>query len=109
MKGGVIIENLLGILMLLVFWSPVIAYVLLQLYGVVKLDRWWRGAAALPLLLMVPIIVNTVKAFKEKSNLAPIFLIIASPVAAVYLLVLTIVGRAARRHKTAEPSRQEQL
>lgn len=71
-------------------------YVLLQL----GLARWtsggWRKAALVPALLMVPIIGFTVLAFAAQSNLWPLLLLFASPVACLYLIVFAIILVIAR-------------
>jgi hypothetical protein len=75
-------ESLLG----LIAFAAVPAYPVLQIIALRTLTGGWWYAAAVPLLAMVPIVVFTAFAFNQQSNLWPLLLILASPVALLYLL-----------------------
>jgi hypothetical protein len=82
-------ESLLG----LIAFASVPAYPALQIMALRRLNGAWWYAAAAPLLAMVPIAAVTVIAFLQQSNLWPLLLILASPVASLYLLVTIGLGR----------------
>jgi hypothetical protein len=82
-------ETLLG----LVAFGAVPAYPALQIIALKRLKGGWWYAAAAPLLAMVPIAAFTVFAFMQQSNLWPLLLILASPIASLYLLVTIGLGR----------------
>jgi hypothetical protein len=75
-------ESLLG----LIAFAAVPAYPVLQIIALRTLTGGWRYAAAVPLLAMAPIVAFTAFAFNQQSNLWPLLLILASPVALLYLL-----------------------
>jgi len=76
-------ESLLG----LIAFAAVPAYPVLQVMALRNLKGGWRYAAAVPLLAMIPLVAFTLVAFQQQSNLWPLPLILASPVASLYLLV----------------------
>jgi hypothetical protein len=82
-------ETLLG----LIAFAAVPAYPALQIMALIKLKGGWWYAAAVPLLAMVPIAVFTVLAFLQQSNLWPLFLILAAPIASLDLMVTIGLGR----------------
>ena len=60
-----------------------------MLYRSVKQMRGgWRIAALLPLLVVIPIVVVTIRGLQQRSNLWPIYLIILAPVVLLYHTVL---------------------
>ena len=74
-------------------WLAVPLYVVLQ---VVALKRpGSRVAGAVPLAVMVPVFVATVVGIVQQSNLWPLLLLMASPVAVLYLTVVLLTGRRA--------------
>jgi hypothetical protein len=83
-------ETLLG----LIAFAAVPAYPVLQFMALRKLEGGWRYAAAVPLLAMIPLVAVTFIAFQQQSNLWPLLLILASPVASLYLLVTMGLYRA---------------
>jgi hypothetical protein len=65
----------LALLVPILFWGPFVAYLLLQVYGAITFERWWRAAALLPILVMVPVVIATIIDYNAQSNLWPILLI----------------------------------
>jgi hypothetical protein len=72
--------------------SPFSAYVALQTLALATLWRPLKYVALVPLPIMLWIAVLTFQAFHEHSNAWPLLLILVSPVAALALGVLEIVG-----------------
>ncbi len=75
-------------------------YVFLQYRFLLDWRGWWRAAAGLPLVPMVPIIAYTLMALSAASNLWPILLIFTVPVAFAYLLAAFLVRFFAMRLAT---------
>ena len=69
-------------------WLAVPAYILLQFVVIWRSSGPSRWVAGLPLVFMVPIFVLTVVAYAQESNLWPLFLLFASPVALLYVVVV---------------------
>ena len=92
-------EMLFGTLIVL----AVPAYLALQVYALLRLRGGWRTAALLPLLAMVPSAAVAIKLLVEGSNLWPMPVIILSPAAALYLL-LVLLARLLSIRYTASPS-----
>jgi hypothetical protein len=67
--------------------APVVAYLVFQIRALIKLRGGRRIFAAVPLLFMTPIFIVSIEALLKGSNMWPIFLIFASPVACVWLLI----------------------
>ena len=74
-------------------WLPVFAYPLLQVFALAKSRGFHRFLAALPLGAMTPVIGLTIKAYRNDSNLWPLCLIEASPVACVWIFVTLAIAR----------------
>ncbi|HET9417969.1 MAG TPA: hypothetical protein VFO30_01395 [Chthoniobacterales bacterium] len=72
---------------------PFTIYVLAQIFVPIRLRGAWRGLSLLPIPAMAYVVYATVGAFKEHSNMWPILLIIASPVAAFFLVLLFCLTR----------------
>ena len=77
-------------------WLAVPAYILLQFVVI-----WWtsgpsRWVAALPLVFMIPVFVLTGVGIAQESNLWPIWLLFASPVALLYVIVIAFVRPTAK-------------
>ena len=85
----------------LIFLS-VPGYFLLQAALTFWTRRGWRIASLVPAAAMVPILASTVIAFAAQSNLWPIPLLLAAPVAFLYLVFLL-------RAPPALPSRDKSL
>jgi hypothetical protein len=75
--------NLGGSPMLWLLWLSVFAYLILQ-FAVLMRGHSWLLAAS-PLLYMLPIMVLTIQAAVERSNMWPIFLLLAGPVALIHV------------------------
>jgi hypothetical protein len=76
-------------------WITVAVYFVAQCYTLAWRGAW-RIAAAVPLVGMIPVIVLTFQEYRQQSNLWPILLLFASPLALLYLIVLMAV-RATRK------------
>jgi uncharacterized protein YebE (UPF0316 family) len=77
--------------------APVVAYLVFQIRALIKLRGGRRIFAAVPLLFMIPIFVVSIEALRKGSNLWPIFLILASPVGCVWLLIAFKYGNNAKQ------------
>jgi hypothetical protein len=66
-------------------------YFLLQAALTFWTRRGWRIASLVPAAAMVPILATTVIAFAAQSNLWPIPLLLAAPVAFLYLISLSVL------------------
>jgi hypothetical protein len=88
----------------LMIGGPVV-YVSLQVYAVLRLTGGWRMASLLPLLGMVPVAIISGIALSLGSNLWPIWLILGSPFAVIYLLAVVVLARV--RGKTVSGSPPE--
>jgi hypothetical protein len=76
-------------------WLAVPAYIILQFVVIWRSSGPSRWVAALPLVFMVPIFILTVVALIQESNLWPLLLLFASPVALLYVVVVGLFMRAA--------------
>lgn len=80
-----------GAVMIMVgFWSGVLAYPILQFIAVKRMRGGWRVLAYLPLILMVFVFVITIVGFYQQSNLWPLILILVSPLVFLYLVILLV-------------------
>jgi hypothetical protein len=77
-------------------WITVAAYFVAQCYTLIAWHGAWRIATAVPLIGMIPVVVLTFQEYRQQSNLWPILLLFASPLALLYLVVLMAV-RATRK------------
>jgi hypothetical protein len=77
-------------------WLTIPAYVVLQVVALMRSSGGSRVAAALPLFVMVPVFALTVVALVQESNLWPILMLMASPVALVYVAVVALLARRSR-------------
>jgi hypothetical protein len=80
------LEWLIGELVMLA--AP--AYFFLQVLTVLRYRGRWRLLALVPLLVMVPLALHAGLAFAAGSDLWPVLLILASPIAFLYLLGLAV-------------------
>ena len=67
------------------------AYFFLQALMAVRYRGRWLVFSLVPLLFMVPLALHAAFAFAAGSNLWPLLLIFASPIAFAYLLGLAVV------------------
>ena len=77
-------------------WALILGYPILQVITVLKTAKWWRLIAVLPLIPMIYIIVETIKAYNQESNLWPIMYLFSAPVALVYLGIFLAIHKAVR-------------
>ena len=80
---------------------PFAVYLVLQATALFVLPRGRRLVALIPVVPMLGVVVATVRAYEAQSNLWPILLVLASPVADVYLGVIL----AQRRKSVASPEK----
>jgi hypothetical protein len=86
---------MIGIGSLIMLCVPV--YFVAQVVLLWRLKDKWRKAAAAPLVPMAFVLLYTVWAYHDGSNLYPIVLIFASPAALFYLAVVTLWWRLSGR------------
>ena len=85
-------DELLGLVVML----SLPGYVVLQWYAARSWDGGWRIAAFVPLVIMAGLVVQAALAFMAQSNLWPLMVILASPIACLYLIALAGVRAVAR-------------
>ncbi len=71
-------------------WLSVPAYIVVQVV-LRRASGFGRVAAVLPLLVMIPVFVLTIVNLALGKNLWPIFLLLASPLALLYVVVVSFV------------------
>jgi hypothetical protein len=86
-------------------WLGPLAYVLLQGVAVWRWRGAWRVASLVPLLAMAAAAATSVALLIQDSNLWPLPLFLASPVALLALLLLAGGRRWAGRREPARPGR----
>ena len=69
-------------------WLVVPAYIILQFVVIWRSSGPSRWVAALPLVVLVPVFVLTGVAYAQESNLWPLLLLFASPVALLYVVIV---------------------
>ena len=72
-------------------WLALPAYSILQIVVIRRSSGVSRWVATVPLVFMVPIVLLTVVGLVQESNLWPLLLLFASPVAFLYVLVAFFV------------------
>jgi hypothetical protein len=80
-----------------VLWLSVLAYVVVQIIVLRRASGFGKVAAALPLLVMIPVFVLTVVNLVLEKNLWPILLLFASPLALLYVMVVALFQSARKR------------
>ena len=71
-------------------WLTIPAYLVVQVIALRRSSGGTRIAAALPLFVMVPVFVHAALAFAHESNLWPLLMLFASPVALLYVGVIAL-------------------
>ena len=74
-------------------WLTIPAYVVVQVVALLRSAGGSRVAAVLPLFVMVPVFALTAVALVQESNLWPILMLLASPVALLYVAVVAVLAR----------------
>jgi hypothetical protein len=92
---------ILGTVIMSMAAISIIGYLILQPFLAFRFSGGWRIAALVPLIAIVPVIIHAGYGIATASNLWPVFLIISTPLAFLYLLILAGVHRYATR--TARP------
>jgi hypothetical protein len=78
-------------------------YLLLQVVVLYQVRGLWRAAAALPLVGMLPLFVLAAYEYSQQSELWPLMLVLSSPVAIVWLLIIAGLFYWINR-RTGQPS-----
>ncbi len=78
--------------------SSFTAYVILQAIALVTLKRWLRVLAMLPIPFMLALAFATFSAYRQDSNMWPLFMIFLSPVALLYVAGLELFGVGVQAH-----------
>ncbi len=84
-------------------WLSVLAYVVVQAIVLRRASGFGRVAAALPLLVMIPVFVLTIVNLLLEKNLWPIFLLLASPLALLYVVAVALFQSARKRGSSPQP------
>jgi len=84
-------DNVLGVLIM----AGIPAYLLLQVWTAIELKRAWRFAALVPLALAASMIVWCIRALAGDAGLWLVPVVFFAPVAAIYLLGLLGLKKAA--------------
>ena len=74
-------------------WLAIPAYLILQVVALLRTSGGFRLAAALPLFVMVPVFAMTIIAAAQESNMWPVLMLLASPVALAYVTGVALLGR----------------
>jgi hypothetical protein len=83
----------------LIGWgAPFTAYVILQIVALVTLKRPYWYIAALPAPIMLWVLFITFDALLKGSNVWPVLMIFASPVAVFFILVVASIGLIVQAH-----------
>ena len=83
--------------------APFTAYVIAQLIGLVHFKSARRIVIGVPLPLMAFVVVVTFSAYAQQSNLWPIWMIFASPVAFGYVVVVGVIMYVLERRQRTSP------
>jgi hypothetical protein len=79
-------------------------YVVAQIVAIVRLRGGWRWGSLLPVLPMFFVLVVTVKAFVQQSNLWPLLLLFSSPVALLYVLLVLGLFKLSNKQQGGTPA-----
>ena len=74
-------------------WLTIPAYVVVQAVAMARSSGGFRVAAVLPLFVMVPVLIFTLVDLARESNLWPILILFASPLALLYVAVVALLVR----------------
>jgi hypothetical protein len=81
------------ILLVVVLYGGAVLYPILQVMAFWNWKGWWRLLAVPPFMVMVPIGVDMVNAFRLGSNLAPLVFLFVAPLATAWLFVFGFIRR----------------
>jgi hypothetical protein len=87
----------LGIAIMTTAAVSFVGYLVLQPLLALRWSGRWRIAALVPLVAVVPVAIHAGYGIATGSNLWPLFLFFAMPLAFFYLLILAGVHRCVRR------------
>lgn len=74
-------------------------YLPLQIYTAVAWKQAWRWTSLLPALVLLLILISIIPSLAAGSNLAPIYIFLALPLASLYLLTLMAIRFFVNRKK----------
>ncbi len=77
-------------------WLAIPACVVVQVIALMRSSSDSRMAAALPLIVMVPVFVHAAVGLVQESNLWPLLMLFASPIALLYVVVVALLPRRSR-------------
>ena len=77
-------------------WLTIPGYVVVQIIAMMRSSNGSRMTAALPLFVMVPVFVHAAVGLMQQSNLWPLLMIFASPIALLYVVVVALLPRRSR-------------
>lgn len=83
-------------------WLTIPAYVVVQVVALMRSSGGSRMAAALPLFVMVPVFVYAAVGLVQESNLWPLLMLFASPVALLYVTVVAFLPRRSSTPKAVQ-------
>lgn len=92
--------GLLAVILVPLGFLSVPGYPVLQVIALIRLRGPMRLLSALPLSFMLPVYGHALYALSQESNLWPIYMIFASPVALIITLIILVIGR--RRQASGE-------
>ena len=80
-------------MLLSLLWLAVPAYLIMQVIVLWRSSGRARLAASVPLVFMVPVFAHAIWGLTQNSNLWPLLLLFASPVALLYVCIAALVSR----------------
>ena len=86
-------QALVGFLVIALGFAAAISYPGLQYAAIRQMPGGWRALSLVPLAVMAIVLVYTMMALADGSNLWPLVLIFTAPLATAYLLLLRFAAR----------------
>jgi hypothetical protein len=83
-------DSFIGLLIPIGIWGGLLIYPFLQIFALLRMHGGWRQLAFLPLVPMCIVLIVTIKAFLQHSNMWPILIIFCAPLAMAYLVILIV-------------------
>lgn len=77
-------------------WALFFGYPIVQIFSIIKTEKWWRLFSVLPLIPMIYVIIETAKLYSQASNLWPIVYLFTAPIALLYLIILLAINKVVR-------------